>query len=435
MQDCGSCETTEQSVSLFAIQQGTKSRLVHACMIRGWTLAPAKHEKVAIYAINLRISNVCRIAEVVKQRSNPYHCLQFSKEGIIMIQIFKRNKKITKLFLLLFFLCCTAFLLIFYIESDKPITKKKQTAAKTTADKPTSISYCVTSLSDEEESTLIYHPTERVLSQFIRKKNQYIRNIWDEKSGWTTNVESWKIKESETLEQFSYNTNGALYACKKKWSKGKLAKQSIVCLRNNGNIKNINLIHLNNKQNTDEIKDIRCNGTSIAITYQYGNVTIYNLLERLAFGGGSISGMPGENIFYNLHYLTIETKKTTEEIYLRDYDIRSGEVTHTFPLGSFAQKKEDFHITNLGNTLYVLTPRGLFRGECESSSLQKLLAFRELQLPPQSNILTMFSGSADSLYLVIKEADGSKSIRLIHLPSQNLSDQNHPESNHATQKV
>lgn len=59
----------------------------------------------------------------------------------------------------------------------------------------------------------------------------------------------------------------------------------------------------------DEIKDIRCNGTSIAITYQYGNVTIYNLLERLAFGGSSISGMPGENIFYDLHYLTIETKK------------------------------------------------------------------------------------------------------------------------------
>ena len=222
-----------------------------------------------------------------------------------MIQIFKRNKKITKLFLLLFFLCCTAFLLIFYIESDKPITKKKQTAAKTTADKPTSISYCVTSLSDEEESTLIYHPTERVLSQFIRKKNQYIRNIWDEKSGWTTNVESWKIKKSETLEHFSYNTNGALYACKKKWSKSKLVKQSIVCLRNNGNIKNINLIHLNNKQNMDEIKDIRCNGTSIAITYQYGNVKIYNLLERQAFGGSSISGMPGENIFYDLNYLTI----------------------------------------------------------------------------------------------------------------------------------
>ena len=57
------------------------------------------------------------------------------------------------------------------------------------------------------------------------------------------------------------------------------------------------------------------------------------LLQKYA-AGSSISGMPGENIFYDLHYLTIETKKTTEEIYLRDYDIRSGEVTHTFPLGS-----------------------------------------------------------------------------------------------------
>ena len=38
-------------------------------------------------------------------------------------------------------------------------------------------------------------------------------------------------------------------------------------------------------------------------------------------------------------------------------------------------------------------------------------------------------------WLGCKEADGSKFIRLIHLPSQNLSDQNHPESNHATQKV
>ncbi len=147
-----------------------------------------------------------------------------------MIQIFKRNKKITKLFFVTVFFMLHCFSSYFYIESDKPITKeKKQTAAKTTADKPTSISYCMTSLSDEEESTLIYHPTERVLSQFIRKKNQYIRNIWDEKSGWTTNVESWKIKKSETLEHFSYNTNGALYACKKKWSKSKLVK-AIHCL-------------------------------------------------------------------------------------------------------------------------------------------------------------------------------------------------------------
>ena len=58
-------------------------KAVHACMIRLLNLGPAKHEKVAIYAINLRISNVCWIAEVVKQRSNPYHCLQFNKEELL----------------------------------------------------------------------------------------------------------------------------------------------------------------------------------------------------------------------------------------------------------------------------------------------------------------------------------------------------------------
>lgn len=48
---------------------------VHACMIRHLNLGPAKHEKGAIYAVNLRISSVSRIAGVVKQRSNPGHQL------------------------------------------------------------------------------------------------------------------------------------------------------------------------------------------------------------------------------------------------------------------------------------------------------------------------------------------------------------------------
>ena len=113
MQDCGSCEITEQSVSLFAIQQGTKSRLVHACMIRDWTLVPAKHEKVAIYAINPRISNVCRIAKVVKQRSNPYHCLQFSKEEYYDTNFQKKQENHKTIFVTVFFMlhCFSSYFL------------------------------------------------------------------------------------------------------------------------------------------------------------------------------------------------------------------------------------------------------------------------------------------------------------------------------------
>ena len=45
-------------------------KAVHACMIRLLNLGPAKHEKVAIYVVNQRISNVCRIAGAALQRSN-----------------------------------------------------------------------------------------------------------------------------------------------------------------------------------------------------------------------------------------------------------------------------------------------------------------------------------------------------------------------------
>ena len=82
-------------------------------MIRGWTLVPAKHEKVAIYAINPRISNVCRIAKVVKQRSNPYHWLQFSKEGYYDTNFQKKQENHKTIFVTVFFMlhCFSSYFL------------------------------------------------------------------------------------------------------------------------------------------------------------------------------------------------------------------------------------------------------------------------------------------------------------------------------------
>ena len=52
---------------------GDKGRnAVHACMIRLLDLGPAKHEEAAIYVVNQRIPNVCRIAGTAKQWSNPW---------------------------------------------------------------------------------------------------------------------------------------------------------------------------------------------------------------------------------------------------------------------------------------------------------------------------------------------------------------------------
>ena len=58
-------------VMIYNMMPGSKGqKAVHACMIRLLNLGPAKHEKVAIYVVNQRISNVCRIAGAALQRSN-----------------------------------------------------------------------------------------------------------------------------------------------------------------------------------------------------------------------------------------------------------------------------------------------------------------------------------------------------------------------------
>ena len=57
-------------------------KAVHACMIRLLNLGPAKHEKVAIYVVNQRISNVCRKVAIFRR-----------KEGYIMA----KNKEDTDL--------------------------------------------------------------------------------------------------------------------------------------------------------------------------------------------------------------------------------------------------------------------------------------------------------------------------------------------------
>ena len=40
-------------------------KVVRACTIRLLNLGPAKHEKVAIYTVNQRISNVCELRELL----------------------------------------------------------------------------------------------------------------------------------------------------------------------------------------------------------------------------------------------------------------------------------------------------------------------------------------------------------------------------------
>ena len=55
-ENCGSCFAAEQFGDIKSGSKGQK--VVRACTIRLLNLGPAKHEKVAIYEVNQRISNV-----------------------------------------------------------------------------------------------------------------------------------------------------------------------------------------------------------------------------------------------------------------------------------------------------------------------------------------------------------------------------------------
>ena len=54
---------------MIPVSKGQKA--VRACTIRLLNLGHAKYEKVAIYAVNQRISNIWRIAGAAELRSNP----------------------------------------------------------------------------------------------------------------------------------------------------------------------------------------------------------------------------------------------------------------------------------------------------------------------------------------------------------------------------
>ena len=61
----------QRSNSLASLLPGSQLKNFHACMIRLFVICdPLKHEEGAIYAVNLRIPNVFRIAGAALQRSN-----------------------------------------------------------------------------------------------------------------------------------------------------------------------------------------------------------------------------------------------------------------------------------------------------------------------------------------------------------------------------
>lgn len=345
--------------------------------------------------------------------------------GEIMIQKLWNNRESR---LLLWFL---VLLIIYFFMGCGGKTDNTSKGSISQEESPQAVSYSSTTIQtdDDTEETFVYHPVNNVLSKIRHHKNTYSLSSWQQESGWTTEVESWKISKNCTLENFTYNTNGTLYACQKKKEKGKLIQQALVRLGKNGKIHKVRLTDLNHLSKSSpsskglpEIADLQCNGTSIAITYRYGTVKIYNLAEGQALGASTLTGTPGQNTFYDFHYLTIENKEEAQSIILRNYDIRSGDATYTFPLGGPGQDSNSFHLSHYQNDLYLQTPQGIFAGQCTEATLTKILDYADLKLPKESRITYFQAGRDNTLYLGYLNEKEVFCLQLLSFPDNQTND-------------
>lgn len=337
----------------------------------------------------------------------------------MMQKIWSRREK----HLLLWFI--VLWMMYFFIgcSEETDHTSKDNNSPTALAESSQAVSYSPVTVEagDDAEERFLYNPVDNVLCKISCHKNTYRLSAWRQKSDWTTEVGSWKTKKNYTLDNFRYNTNGALYACQKRRKKGKLTEQSLVRLGSNGSIHKIKLTDLNHISGTSskslpEIADLQCNGTSLAVTYQYGAVKIYNLAEGQALGAATLTGTPGQNIYYDFHYLTIVNSEKKQNILLRDYDIRSGETIHTFPLGGPGEKHSSFHLSHYQNDLYVQTSHGIFAGQCTDTTLAKVLDYEDLDLPKDSQITYLQAARDHTLYLGYRDEKDQFCLRLLLLP-------------------
>lgn len=98
---------------------------------------------------------------------------------------------------------------------------------------------------------------------------------------------------------------------------------------------------------------------------------------------------------------------SSQEILLYDYDIRSGEVVRSFPLGGNGQDSRDFHLSCYQNQLYLISEKGIFTGPCTETVLTKELDYKDLQLPMKHRITYCQAARDDTIYIGYETLDSA----------------------------
>lgn len=258
------------------------------------------------------------------------------------------------------------------------------------------------SLNGHKAGAFAYNPVVNSLALFEKKQNTYTACMLQADNTWTAPVSRWVVGNNQILDNFTYGSSGLLYACRKYYDKkGRLRRQTFVELTRNGKLKPVPLKGLNQtpKSTPDTIthksaaknrhtenysvQDIRFCGTALALTYANHTVKFYNIAEGQALGCADITGEPDRNSFYDYHYISAVPDSSTRKFLIKNYDIRSGELTHTITLSTEKNTTAPYFLTNYRERLYLLSADGLFCGSNTENSLTK---------PESSSISDITSG-------------------------------------------
>lgn len=259
---------------------------------------------------------------------------------------------------------------------------------------------------NESIAAYTYNAVKNTLCVISHTKNTYRLYSLEVDDCWSR-PRQWKVSPGEELLHFAYDPDGNLYACRKS-RHGKKISQSLVRLHNNGRITKIMLKDLEKVPKTSDtgishdITDIRFSGTALAITYRNHAVKFYNIAEGQALGADSVTGTAGQNIFYDLHYLSPGTRAHSNTLRLTYYDIRTGEKEYACNIVSTSRRA--IWLANYREKVYLLTSDGLFTGNCSEAAFTKKLSF---SLPAGIHILSLQAARDDIIYFAWMDGSGS----------------------------
>ena len=274
------------------------------------------------------------------------------------------------------------------------------------------------SLEGFEPEQFSYNPVDNLPVMISKKGDTY--SVYERKGTyeWFKKV-SYSCGKNEILDTFVYSTDGKMYCVRKRYEKDKryqkkvLVRQNLMRGNKDGTLKEITLKNLGIK----EIKDIRFEGTALAITFSDRSVKFYNIEERYALGADKIRGEAGKDVFYDFCYFTASSSSSGEPMIV-DYDIRSGEKIKSFLLTDKSKSIRSVYLANYHENLYIMTEYGLYVGNYTDNIFYCRVKREDLEIEDLESLFFVRAARDNTLYYAWKDEKFRVHLAQINIPEK-----------------